>query len=49
MKALWGGHPVRPKHPNMTFMNLISELNELTLTDISLIMIVAKNFSVEII
>jgi hypothetical protein len=35
LKLLWGGHPARPKNTNMTFMNLISEFNELTLTKIS--------------
>jgi hypothetical protein len=35
MKLLWGGHPARPKNKNMTFMNLISEFNELTLTESS--------------
>jgi purine-nucleoside phosphorylase len=35
MKLLWAGHPARPKNTNMTFMNLISEFNELTLTKIS--------------
>jgi len=35
MKILWAGHPARPKNTNMTFMNLISEFNELTLTESS--------------
>jgi len=35
MKLLWAGHPARPKNTNMTFMNLISEFNELTLTESS--------------
>lgn len=35
MELLWGGHPARLKHTNMTFMNLISEFNELTLTESS--------------
>ena len=34
MKPLWGGHPARPQPRNMTFMNLINEFNELTLTEI---------------
>ena len=33
LKPLWGKHPARPKNTNMTFMNLISEFNELTLTE----------------
>jgi hypothetical protein len=35
LKPLWGRHPARPKNTNMTFMNLISEFNELTLTESS--------------
>jgi hypothetical protein len=35
LKPLWDNHPARPKHLNMTFMSLISEFNELTLTAIS--------------
>ncbi|WP_293359949.1 MULTISPECIES: hypothetical protein [unclassified Microcoleus] len=34
LKPLWGGHLARPKNTNMTFMSLISEFNELTLTKI---------------
>ncbi|WP_445307760.1 hypothetical protein [Microcoleus vaginatus] len=49
LKPLWSRHPASPRNTNMTFMNLISEFNELTLIEISLIMIVVNDFSVEII
>jgi hypothetical protein len=34
LKPLWGKHLARPRTTNMTFMNLINEFNELTLTAI---------------
>ncbi len=34
--------------PNMTFMNIINDFNELTSTQINLIVIVVNNFSVHL-